>query len=410
MQYVDCGVFYDGTSEFKEDMRLLIDEDGRVDTVGPIESVTAPEGATRRDHTGEVVIPGLIDAHLHLAGSRSMDPFARVTEYERVALQTARGTADLRKLLAAGFTTVRDVSSDAGLGLRDAVAEGVIPGPRIFTAGRGFSQTGGHGDLHYLPQQWLETDDDQRVVDGPQECRKGVRRRIRQGADLVKIMTTGGVLSEKDEPHHSQFTDAEIQAFTEEAHRVGMPVASHAQGTPGIKSALRNGVDTIEHGIYLDEEAINLFHETDGILVPTLAIVERIVAHGEDHGIPPWGMRKARQVREDHHEAVEAAYDAGVTIAAGTDFIGPDLVPHGENVMELELYVEDVGMDPVDALHTATGAAADTLPDDDVGRLTPGNHADFIALPADPRTDISVLRGPKDVYKGATAVAVDGHD
>ena len=407
MHYVDCGVFYDGTTVFKQDVRLVVDDAGRVDTVGPIESVTPPAEATRHDHSDAVVIPGLVDAHLHLAGSRSMDPFARVSEYDRVALQTARATADLRKLLAAGFTTVRDVSSDAGLGLRDAVAEDIIPGPRIFTAGRGFSQTGGHGDLHYLPQQWLDTDDDQRVVDGPQECRKGVRRRIRQGADLIKIMTTGGVLSEKDEPHHSQFTDAEIQAFTQEAHRVGMPVASHAQGTPGIKSALRNGVDTIEHGIYLDDEAIELFHETDGVLVPTLAIVERIVAHGDDHGIPPWGMRKAREVREAHHEAVEAAYEAGVTIAAGTDFIGPDLVPHGENVMELELYVEEVGMDPVDALHTATGAAKHTLPDDDIGTLTSGDHADFVVLPEDPRADIGVLREIEQVYMGGTAVSVE---
>ena len=401
MRYVDCGTLYDGTgTEFIEDARIVI-EDGRVSDVGPAEDVSVPDDAERIDHSGEVVIPGLVDAHIHLAGSREMDPFTRVVEHDRIALKAARGTVDLKKLLNAGFTTVRDVSSDISLGLRDAVAEGEIPGPRIYTSGKGFSQTAGHGDSHYLPYRWIEAEDDSGVVDGPTECRRGVRRRIREGVDLIKISSTGGVLSEKDEPHHSQFTAEEVRAFTEEAHRVDIPVAAHAQGAPGIKNALRNGVDTIEHGIYLDEEAIELFHETDGVMVPTLAIVHRICDLGEDFGIPPWGMRKANEVREAHVESTKWAYEEGVKIAAGTDFIGPELVPHGENAMELELYVEDVGMDVEDALYTATGAAKETVADDDIGTLTPGDHADIVALDADPRDDISVLReGIAAVYKG----------
>ncbi len=405
MPYVDCGTLYDGTDEFIEDARIVI-EDGRVSAVGPIEDVPEPEDGERIDHTGAVVIPGLVDTHIHLGGSREMDPFTRIAEHDRTALKAARGTVDLNTLIQAGFTTVRDVSSDIGLGLRDAVAEGEIPGPRIYTSGKGFSQTAGHGDSHYLPYRWIESEDDPNVVDGPTECRRGTRRRIRQGVDLIKISSTGGVLSEKDEPHHSQFTAEEIRAFTQEAHRVDIPVAAHAQGAPGIKNALENGVDTIEHGIYLDEEAIELFHETDGVMVPTLAIVERICEHGEDHGIPPWGMRKAHEVREAHLESTRWAYEEGVTIAAGTDFIGPELVPHGENAMELEIYVEDVGMDPVDALHTATGAAKTTIPDDDVGTLTEGDHADIVALSDDPRDDISVVReGIEAVYKGGEPIA-----
>ena len=405
MEYVDCGHLYDGTGrDVIADGRILL-EDGRVTAAGPIEDVDAPADAERIDHSGEVVIPGLIDAHLHLWGLGGMDPFTIVTEYDREPLQAARTTADLRRLLAAGFTTVRDVGSPVAIGLRDAVAEGSIPGPRIFTSGQTFSQTAGHGDYHFLPYRWLDREDDAGIVDGPTECRTGTRRRIREGADLIKISTTGGVLSEKDEPHHSQFTPAEIRAFTEEAHRVDIPVAAHAQGTEGIINALENGVDTIEHGIYLDERCLELFEETGAVMVPTLAIVDRIVDHGEDHGVPPWGMRKAREVREIHVESTRRAYEAGVHIAAGTDFIGPELVPHGQNALELELYVEAVGMDEIDALHTATGAAAATAPADDVGTLAPGAHADFLALDGDPREDIAVLReGIAAVYKGGTRV------
>lgn len=405
MRYVDCQTLYDGSgTDVIEDARILI-EDGRVKEVGPIEDVAVPDDAERIDHSGEFVMPGLVDTHIHIGGSREMDPFTRVVEHDRTALKAARGTVDLKKLLKSGFTTVRDVSSDIGVGLRDAVEEGEIPGPRIYTSGMGFSQTAGHGDSHYLPYRWMKAEDDQTVVDGTTECRRGARRRIRQGVDLIKISSTGGVLSEKDEPHHSQFTAEEVQAFTEEAHRVDIPVAAHAQGAPGIKNALRNGVDTIEHGIYLDEEAIDLFHETDGVMVPTLSIVQRICEHGDEHGIPEWGMRKAHEVRESHFESTRWAYEEGITIAAGTDFIGPELVPHGENAMELELYVEDVGMDPIDALHTATGAAKETVADDDIGTLTTGDHADIVALSDDPRDEISAVRDSIEaVYKGSEPV------
>lgn len=408
MQYIDCGRLYDGTgAELLADARVIID-DGFVQEVGPAESISPPEGATHIDHSGETVIPGMIDAHIHLWGMRQMDPYTLITERHRHALLAARSTVDLRKLLDAGFTTVRDVGSSVALGLRQAVSEGVITGPRIFTSGRGFSQTAGHGDMHYLPMRWIETDEDSTVVDGPLACRRGARRRIRQGVDLLKISTTGGVLSEKDEPHHPQFTDEEIRAFTEEAHRVDIPVAAHAQGTAGIINALANGVDTIEHGIYLNGEAIDLLLEKDATLVPTLSIVERICEVGEEHGIPPWGMRKAREVREDHVASIKRAHDAGVTIAAGTDFIGPALVPHGMNAMELELYVDLVGMDPIEALHTATGAATGTLPADDIGTLTPGDRADVVVIDGDPRDDIGIVRdGVTSVYKEGRRV-VDG--
>jgi len=404
MQYVTCGRLVPGDGAPIDDAGLLI-EDERVVAAGPAEDVNAPAEAERIDHGDATVTPGLIDAHLHLQGGRSMDPFAWVRESSE--LGTARATADLRALLGAGFTAVRDVGSETGLALRAAVEEGEIPGPRVFTSGQSISQTGGHGDAHYLPYEWVEDGDGvATLADGPAECRKTARKRIREGVDCVKIMTTGGVLSEKDAPDQSQFTDAEIRAFTEEAHRVGIPVASHAQGAPGVNAALHNGVDTIEHGFYLDEESFELFAETGAIFVPTLAIMHRLVTRGDEHGVPEYGLEKAREASEAHFEATRRAYEAGIPIALGTDFIGPDLIPHGENALEAELLVEEIGLTEREAIEAGTRVAARTVPAEDIGVLKTGARADFVAFEADPLVDIEALYDPAAVYKGGRRVRV----
>lgn len=395
--HVECGTLVVGTGEVIEDARLRID-DGEVAAVGPREDVE-PAG-DRVDHDGETVIPGLIDAHVHLQGMRSMDPTDWVTESE--ALGAARATADLRRLLDAGITTVRDVGSRTGVGLRDAVAAGEIPGPRVFTSGPAITQTGGHGDAHRFPREWVA---DRglgiaTLADGTDECRRTARSRHREGADLVKIMTTGGVLSERDAPDQAQFTDAEVAAMVEEAHRVGMPVACHAQGAPGIVRALENGVDTIEHGFSLDDESLALFAETGATFVPTLAIVHRIVTEGDAHGVPAHAIDTTSEVCDAHVDSVRRARDAGVPIATGTDFMGPDLVPHGENALELELLVEHVGFSPHEALQAATRVAARTLPATDLGTLEAGNRADFVALSADPLTDVGNVRAVAATYVG----------
>jgi imidazolonepropionase-like amidohydrolase len=405
MRYFVCDTLIDGFADAPiREARVLV-ENGAVTAVGPRADVDAPDDAERVDPPGEVVVPGFVDAHVHLQGARSMDPMDWVTE--STALGTARATADLRSLLSAGFTAVRDVGSTTGLALRDAVQEGAIPGPRIHTSGQAISQTAGHGDAHFLPVEWVEDGDGiSTLADGPAECRKEARRRFREGVDCLKIMTTGGVLSEKDAPDQSQFTDAEIRAMTEEAERVGVPVASHAQGAPGIKSALRNGVDTIEHGFNLDEESVDLFLETGATFVPTLAIMDRIVSRGADHGVPEYGLEKSRAAREAHFDAVRRAYEAGIPIAAGTDFIGPDLIPHGENALEMELLVEETGLSEMDAIRSATSVAGRTVADDAVGGLATGNHADMVALDADPLRDISAVRDVAAVYKGGERVSL----
>lgn len=201
-------------------------------------------------------------------------------------------------------------------------------------------------------------------------------------------------------------TDGEIAAVTQEAHRVGIHVAAHAQGAEGIKNALRNGVDTIEHGIYIDDEGVELLVETGGVLVPTLAIVNRICEHGADHGVPDFGLEKAREAREAHFDAVRRASNAGATIALGTDFVDPPLVPHGENAEEAELYVEECGMTEMDAIKCATSEAARTLKEQDVGAVEAGRYADLVVLDGDPLDDISALRADvAAVYKGGQQVA-----
>ncbi len=403
MHVIECGTLVDGVSDEPiEDGRVVV-EDGRVVEAGPAEQVAVPDDADRIDHSGETVVPGLIDAHLHLFGSRSMEPFDWLQESSE--LGTARATADLRKLLGSGFTSVRDVGSETGLGLRDAVDDGTIPGPRVYTSWRSLSQTGGHGDTHYLPYEWAASEQGGGgLADGADECRKEARKRIREGVDLIKIMTTGGVLSEKDAPDQSQFTDAEIQAFTEEAHRVGIPVASHAQGAPGIKSALRNGVDTIEHGFYIDQECLELFEESGATFVPTLAIMHRLVTKGDEHGVPEYGLEKARNARDAHFESTRKAYEADVPIALGTDFIGPELVPHGHNALEAELFVDEIGMSEHEAIVAGTATAAETVADDDIGTLEEGNHADIVAFGECPLQDIANLHDPSTVYKSGEEV------
>jgi len=401
--YVDCGTLVDGDGRVLEDARFVV-EDGRVTAAGPREAVDAD--GERIDHSDRVVVPGFVDAHVHLQGLRTMDPRDWVLADD--AACAARATTDCRRLLEAGFTAVRDLGSTVALGVRDAIASGDVDGPRVYTSGRSISQTGGHGDAHFLPYEWAANEGIgvAELADGPDECRKTARKRVRDGADCLKIMTTGGVLSEKDAPDQAQYTDAEIRAFTEEAERVGLPVASHAQGTEGVLSALENGVDTIEHGFYLDETAVDRLLETDATLVPTLAIMFRLVEAGADHGVPEYGLRKAREAFEAHVESTRRAHEAGVPVATGTDFVGPELVPHGENALEMELLVEEIGFAPIEAVEAATGVAGRTVPDD-VGTLTAGAHADFVVLGSDPRDDIGAVRDVETVYKGGERVAAD---
>jgi len=401
---VTCGTLVDGIADEPLADAVVVVEDGRIASVGPRESVSVPEEAERIDHSDQVVTPGFIDAHVHLDGTRSFSPMERISS--TTAFKTARAAADLQPLLDAGFTTVRDVGSSAAHGLRDAVDEGELVGPRIFTSGRAFSQTGGHADIHSLPYDLVTNNPDGLggIADGVAECRREVRKELRKGVDCVKIMTSGGMASERDDPDDVFYTPEEIQAFTEEAHRVGVPVASHANG-PGATVALENGVDTIEHGIGIEDRAIELARENGGIVVPTLSAIYRLAHEGEEHGLPEFHVRKGQEFVGQHADSVQRAYEGGVPIALGTDCNGSTLHPHGDNAIEFELMVEQGGLTEMDAIKAGTSVAAETVPEDNVGVVEVGNYADLVVLDANPLDDISATRqAVSTVYKGGEAV------
>ncbi len=370
-------------------MNLLI-EDGVISDIGPAVALDG-EGETI-DATGKTVMPGMIDAHLHLMGARGYDPV--LVTIEAPFIRMARAVADVGKLIDAGFTSVRCAGSNLSVSLNAAIEEGTIPGPRIVAANLVISQTAGHGDRHMLPQGWLTGPyANSRIADGPDDCRRAAREQIRAGAGVIKINTTGGVLSEKDSPHQPQFVDEEVASMVEEAHRVGLKVMSHAQSEVGIQLALRNGVDTIEHAIYLDAQTIDMLLEKDAVVVPTFSIVNALVTFGRAAGVPDYAMKKAEESHKAHLESIRSAYEAGVKIATGTDFIGPVGVAHGDNAIELEILVKQIGMSPMEAITSATRIGAEALGlEDEIGTLSVGKKADLLIVDGDPSQDISLLK------------------
>jgi imidazolonepropionase-like amidohydrolase len=372
--------------------------------------------APRTDLGDATLCPGFMDLHAHFIGARQYSMMALATEDERSG--ALRSVPRARELLRAGFTTARDCGSGPGRFLRDAIEEGSIEGPRLYVARAIISQTGGHCDVHSLPAEWLCRQAIFRLTDGPDDCRKAVREQFREGADFIKFCATGGVLSERDHSHQEQFTDAEVAALVDEAHRLGMRVACHAQGTAGIKRALRAGVDTIEHGFYLDSEAIDLFLKKDATLVPTFSIIHMICENGASFGVPAGSIDKAKRAREQHVKSFQAALKAGVRVATGTDFMGGDCNRFTDAALELELMVK-AGASPLQALQAATAHAARAITRqglpvydqlgpawfDRVGSLRQGMLADAVALAGDPRKDPGAFRRVAAVMKGGVRVA-----
>ncbi len=375
---------------------ILIENSKIVDLISmegsPNIDLKIPQDAQVIDASGKTIMPGLIDAHLHLLGVRSMQPVQWVLD--RPALRAARATKDVQKLIEAGFTSVRCAGSDVSVYLKKAIDEGTIQGPRIVAAHKCISQTAGHGDTHELPLEWVIGPYTMgRIADGVDDCRRAAREQIREGAGVIKICSTGGVLSEKDAPSHAQFIDEEIAAISTEAHRVGIKVMAHAQSPEGIQNAIRNGVDTIEHGIYLDDETISIMLENKTIVVPTFAIVNAIVTMGAEAGVPDYGLRKAKESHKAHIKSIKQAYQAGVRIALGTDFCGPDIIPHGENAVELEIFVNQVGMSPMEAIVAATKVGAEALGlEKEIGTLEKGKKADILIVDGNPLEDITILQ------------------
>lgn len=360
------------------------------------EAPDTPGAAARR---AAVVMPGMWDCHGHFGGSMTLE--LEREPLEPLALRGARGARDLRAAIDAGFTSVREVGG-LGVYLARAVAEGTLDGPTVYGASQILSATGGHGDLHSYPLEWMgghAITGMGRLCDGPDECAKAVREQLRQNAKVIKVCASGGVLSEVDHPIHQQFTLAELRTVVEVAGLAERIVAAHCHGKPGIIAALTAGVRTIEHGTYLDDECCDAMLETDAVLVPTRTIVADILAHPES--VPAYAYAKLEALADLQAEAIARAYSRGVTIAVGTDIgVSRSGAPTswGTNGAEL-VHLVSLGMTPLEAIEAATATAPATLgPQAPLsGQLRAGYDADVITLSADPLDDIGVLADPASI-------------
>jgi imidazolonepropionase-like amidohydrolase len=377
----------------------VVVEDGRIVDVGP-----GLDGDVSVDCTGGYVSPGFMDCHVHVTLDNPSQTQIVETPF---SLQFFRAAANLKKTLDAGITSVRDAGG-ADLGIKEAVERGLIPGPRMQLSIIMLTQTGGHGDdwsvcgadvPFFLPHPGRPSG----LADGPDEVRKRVREIIRAGADVIKVATTGGVLSPRDDPRHAHFRDAEIAVMTEEATAAGIHVMAHAQGAGGIKAALRNGVRSIEHGIFLDDEAIDMMLQAGAWLVPTLHAPRAVISAAEAGlPLPQSSVDKARFVAEAHVDSVRRAHEAGVRIAMGTDC---GVGAHGTNLEELELMTE-AGMSPLDTLHATTGSAAELMDVAvDRGTIRPGQRADLVVVDGDPDDVTKLGERVRGVYLDGVEVS-----
>jgi imidazolonepropionase-like amidohydrolase len=388
------------TGNYQTDQIIWIEGD-RIKAVGNAAAIEKqlPAGAKIIDLSKATVLPGLIDCHVHLTGSPYLlGPIGMHTSYPREALLGARNA---RVTLEAGFTTVRNVGAGGytDVALRDAIKAGDVPGPRMLVSGPALSITGGHGDENFLAPQYHATGDG--VADGVDAVMAKVRENIKFGADLIKFMATGGVLSEGDNPASAQYSPEEMKAIVETAHELGRKVAAHAHGALGIKYAVLAGVDSIEHGSYINDEDIQLMKDRGTYLVPTLYLGDWLTENYQSLGLTPNVIEKMKVVLPIARQNIAHAFQQGVKVAFGTD---ATVYPHGMNAHEFAVMVK-LGMTPLASIQAATVNAADLLGwSDRVGSLEAGKFADLIAVEGDPLADVRVLESVEFVMKGGEVV------
>lgn len=402
---IRAGQLFDGTGETLRTGVTILVRGERIVEVGT--NVAVPAGAEVVDLAGWTVMPGFIDMHTHLT-SDPADGFVDRRFRDFPGYAALIGAKNARLTLLAGFTTVRNVGASefADVALRSAIDDGLVIGPRMFTAGKGLGITGGHCDTGgFRPGLWDEPGIEQGIANGPDEVRAAVRYQVKYGADWIKTCATAGVLSAGTEIGPAQYTLQELEAMVETAAMLNRKVVAHAHGIEGIRNAVRAGVASIDHGSVLDDDVIRAMRERGTFLVPTMMAFEYVYQAARNGTLAPWSAVKAREVtplaRASHRRAIEA----GVRIAFGTD---AGVFPHGTNADEFRLMVE-AGMTPARAILAATRDAADLLGRlDDFGTIQPGRRADIVAVSGDPTRDVTLLKDVGFVMKDGVVYKRNG--
>ena len=414
------GVSPEPTTMFVEAGRLLADpsngvvQRGKTLVIRGNQVVEVRDGFVGDPAQGQVidlrtafVLPGLIDSHVHLTGQQN--PNSRLEEVTLSdADQAMVGARYARRTLMAGFTTVADLGAgnQAIFALRNAVRNGDVPGPRIIAAGSSVSIHGGHGDINGYRDDVMHLLSSESICSGVDDCMRAVRTQVRAGADIIKITATGGVLSNTAAGLGQQFSDPELTAIVDSAHRMGRQVTAHAHGVDGINAFLRAGGDSIEHGTYLDDQSIRVFKANGAWLVPTLLAGDFVarIASGPNNFFTPAQTAKALEAGPKMLDMARRAHEGGVRIAFGTD---SGVSAHGDNAQEFALLVR-AGLTPLEAIQAATVGAAEHLRiSSEAGKIAPGMPADIVAVSGDPLTDVTELERMKFVMKGGVVYRAD---
>lgn len=388
------GTLIDGTGKPPVNDEVILIKDDIIEYIGPEDSLKLPNAKIKKiDADGGFLLPGFIDSHLHLmANGFHMED----NMYNPLSLFFYNGVENMRRTVNAGVTTVRDCGL-ADYGVKMAVEKGLIKGPRMQISISPLSITGGHFDF------WLKSGFDMKIsypgypdsiCDGVEDVRRKVREVMRAGAEVIKVMATGGVISANDSPEHPQFSQEEFRIIIEEARTRKLKTMAHAHGAEGIKNAVKAGIDSVEHGTYLDKEAIEMILEREVYLIPTLITQKYNRIKAESGALAEYSVKDALRIESIHRRNMEKAYKAGVTMAMGTDC---GVIEHGVNLQELGLLCE-VGMTPMEAIMSGTKVAAECLGwQDKIGTLEAGKLADIVVSKTDPLSNINSLGNPDNI-------------
>ncbi len=373
-----------GNGEVIENGTVAVDGKDLV-FVGPTKKSRPSKKDTLFNISGKTILPGLIDSHVHLCLDGSPDPITTLIK-ESIPITTIKTVQHARATLETGVTTVRDMGGREyiDLAVRDSIESGLLQGPRMICSGKIVCMTGGHG--------WQFG----REASGIDGVREAVREQLKMGVNFIKLIATGGVMTKGVDPGATQFTLEELIAGVEEARKAGRRTATHAQGTEGIKNSLWAGIDSIEHGFFLDDEAIDLMLERNTYLVPTLSAPFQIIKGGIKGGVPRYAVEKSKSVMKSHFQSVRRAYKAKIPIAMGTD-AGTPFNRHGENLKELELLMR-AGLTPMEAIVATTKTASEVLGlEKKIGTLEKGKVADLIVVNGNPIDDMSLLQKKQNI-------------